>query len=56
MVMTLDHARRSSRKPVAADRVPAVSEDMLPWADPYILSLMQRHESELRATEKSTAS
>lgn len=46
MVMTLSNSKRpaSLNNPSRRETHVDHSTDLLPWADPYILSLMQAHE------------
>jgi len=49
MVMTLPHSQRSENTNAARrESQPMQSQDLLPWADPYIASLIAAHEKALR--------
>jgi hypothetical protein len=49
MVMTLPHSQRSEKTAAARREVPPMqNQDLLPWADPYIASLIAAHEKALR--------
>jgi len=53
MVMTLPLSQRSEKTSVARREVqPAQSQDLLPWADPYIASLIAAHEKAVRHEAK----
>lgn len=49
MVMTLPHSQRSEKSTAARrETQPMQNQDLLPWADPYIASLIAAHEKAVR--------
>jgi hypothetical protein len=49
MVMTLPHNQRSEKNNAARrETQPTQNQDLLPWADPYIASLIAAHEKAMR--------
>jgi hypothetical protein len=49
MVMTLPLSQRSEKISVARrESQPTQNQDLLPWADPYIASLIAAHEKAVR--------
>ena len=57
MVMTLPLSQRSEKTSAARrESQPAQSQDLLPWADPYIASLIAAHEKAVRHEAKELRS
>jgi hypothetical protein len=57
MVMTLPLSQRSEKTSAARrESQPMQSQDLLPWADPYIASLIAAHEKALRHEAKEPRS
>jgi len=53
MVMTLPLSQRSEKTSAARrEAQPVQSQDLLPWADPYIASLIAAHEKAVRHEAK----